>query len=134
MNQMSRSLGAQKRYVEVFGELQSGGSDRPLEGRILLDVDFTEGSAEINTAASGQIAPVCKLLVDTDIQAVEILGLSAGGPEPLAQDRAESFMAALNEACGEIDMDLVTAGEGDALPLDGDTDSDATLIELRVIE
>lgn len=131
---MARNIQDQKAFADAFGGLQSGGVEaRPVEGRLLIDIQFEDGSYSFADAEAPPLDGLCQSLTEAGVYAVAITGLSAGAPPDLSAARGETAATALAEACPDVEVEAVPAGATDALPVTGEA-PDATLIELRVIE
>lgn len=138
----AQSIEDQQNYLELFGTLQSGGDEaRPLDGRLLLDIQFVGASTELPEAFNETLSKICILLRETGVRKVEILGLPVGGRDTLASRRAEIFANKLGEACDEVacnynactEVDFRDADSSDALPSGSDLSPSATIVEVRVV-
>jgi len=137
-----KTMKEQQSYLELFGSLQSGGeTQRPLDGRLLLDIPFPAGAAALPDDQAGFLDGTCDMLIGLGVRHVEVLGLRGGGPDELATRRAATLAEDLTAACAEAacaGASCPTAtsrppGPGDGLPDDVTTAAGHTLIELRVV-
>lgn len=137
-----KTMEEQQSYLELFGSLQSGGeAQRPLDGRLLLDIPFPEGGVALPEEQAGFLGGTCDMLIGLGVRHVEVLGLRSDGPDGTAESRAAALAEDLTDACAEAGCagaSCPTATSrppdpGDGLPDDVTAAPGHTLIELRVV-
>jgi len=138
----ARTMEEQQSYVELFGALQSDGdTQRPLDGRLLLDIPYPQGAAALPDAQADFLHGTCDMLIGLGVRHVEVLGLQGGEPDGMAARRAaalaEDLTAACAQAgCSEASCPAATSrspGPADGLPANIRATEGHTLLELRVI-
>lgn len=138
----ARTMEEQQSYLELFGSLQSGGdTQRPLDGRLLLDIPYPPGDVALPDAQAAFLDGTCDMLIGLGVRHVEVLGLQGDGPDGMATRRAAALAEDLAAACAQADCREASCptatsrppGQGDGLPANIRATAGRTLIELRVI-